>query len=117
MILNETVPQSIKNLTQTFRNLDPPLSENENFDLLKTCLNGVYGLPTVDTLDKAKDEEALDPQQREVRIKYACTVPNLSLGVSLLSPACFKQKVCFLPQCFFSLRHYIQILLTLFLNC
>uniref|UniRef100_A0A671QQN0 Maestro heat-like repeat-containing protein family member 1 n=1 Tax=Sinocyclocheilus anshuiensis TaxID=1608454 RepID=A0A671QQN0_9TELE len=47
-------------------NLDPPLTENENFDLLKTCLNGVYGLPTVDTPDKAKDEEALDPQQREV---------------------------------------------------
>ncbi|KAG1947998.1 maestro heat-like repeat-containing protein family member 1 isoform X1 [Pimephales promelas] len=46
-------------------NLDPPLSENENFDLLKVCLTGVYGLPTVDTLDKAKDEEALDPQQRE----------------------------------------------------
>uniref|UniRef100_A0A8C2FQM9 Maestro heat-like repeat-containing protein family member 1 n=1 Tax=Cyprinus carpio TaxID=7962 RepID=A0A8C2FQM9_CYPCA len=44
----------------------PPLTENENFDLLKTCLNGVYGLPTVDTPDKAKDEEALDPQQREV---------------------------------------------------
>uniref|UniRef100_A0A9J7YGA8 Maestro heat-like repeat family member 1 n=2 Tax=Cyprinus carpio carpio TaxID=630221 RepID=A0A9J7YGA8_CYPCA len=47
-------------------NLDPPLTENENFDLIKTCLNGVYGLPTVDTPDKAKDEEALDPQQREV---------------------------------------------------
>uniref|UniRef100_A0A672LV94 Maestro heat-like repeat family member 1 n=1 Tax=Sinocyclocheilus grahami TaxID=75366 RepID=A0A672LV94_SINGR len=47
-------------------NLDPPLTENEIFDLLKTCLNGVYGLPTVDTPDKAKDEEALDPQQREV---------------------------------------------------
>uniref|UniRef100_A0A8C2FU16 Maestro heat-like repeat-containing protein family member 1 n=1 Tax=Cyprinus carpio TaxID=7962 RepID=A0A8C2FU16_CYPCA len=39
--------------------LDPPLTENENFDLLKTCLNGVYGLPTVDTPDKAKDEEVL----------------------------------------------------------
>ncbi|XP_073782226.1 maestro heat-like repeat-containing protein family member 1 isoform X1 [Danio rerio] len=47
-------------------NLDPPLTENENFDLLKTCLNGVYGLPTADTPDKGKDEEALDPQQREV---------------------------------------------------
>ncbi|XP_043116564.1 maestro heat-like repeat-containing protein family member 1 [Puntigrus tetrazona] len=47
-------------------NLDPPLTENENFDLLKTCLNGVYGLPSVDAPDKAKDEEALDPQQREV---------------------------------------------------
>ncbi|KAI2655146.1 Maestro heat-like repeat-containing protein family member 1 [Labeo rohita] len=57
---------SVKNLTQACRNLDPLLTENENFDLLKTCLNGVYGLPTVDTPDKAKDEEALDPQQREV---------------------------------------------------
>uniref|UniRef100_A0A672K8G5 Maestro heat-like repeat family member 1 n=1 Tax=Sinocyclocheilus grahami TaxID=75366 RepID=A0A672K8G5_SINGR len=57
------VPHSVKNLTQVFRNLDPPLTENENFDLLKTCLNGVYGLPTVDTPDK----------QREVRIKYAYT--------------------------------------------
>ncbi|XP_056618249.1 maestro heat-like repeat-containing protein family member 1 isoform X1 [Triplophysa dalaica] len=47
-------------------NLDPPLTENENFDLLKTCLNGVYGLPTADTPDKAKDEEALDPQQKVV---------------------------------------------------
>ncbi|XP_051999976.1 maestro heat-like repeat-containing protein family member 1 isoform X2 [Xyrauchen texanus] len=46
-------------------NLDPPLTENENFDLLKTCLNGVYGLPTADTPDKGKDEEALDPKQRE----------------------------------------------------
>ncbi|RXN31759.1 maestro heat-like repeat-containing family member 1 isoform X1 [Labeo rohita] len=60
------LPQSVKNLTQACRNLDPLLTENENFDLLKTCLNGVYGLPTVDTPDKAKDEEALDPQQREV---------------------------------------------------
>uniref|UniRef100_A0A8C2HAE0 Maestro heat-like repeat family member 1 n=1 Tax=Cyprinus carpio TaxID=7962 RepID=A0A8C2HAE0_CYPCA len=50
---------NVKNLTRVFRNLDPPLTENENFDLLKTCLNGVYGLPTVDTLDKAKDEEVL----------------------------------------------------------
>uniref|UniRef100_A0A671QI06 Maestro heat-like repeat-containing protein family member 1 n=1 Tax=Sinocyclocheilus anshuiensis TaxID=1608454 RepID=A0A671QI06_9TELE len=48
-------------------NLDPPLTENENFDLLKTCLNGVYGLPTVDTPDK----------QREVRIKYAYTFTAL----------------------------------------
>uniref|UniRef100_A0A8C1M4U7 Maestro heat-like repeat-containing protein family member 1 n=1 Tax=Cyprinus carpio TaxID=7962 RepID=A0A8C1M4U7_CYPCA len=42
----DAVPQSVKNLTQAFRILDPPLTENENFDLLKTCLNGVYGLPT-----------------------------------------------------------------------
>ncbi|XP_052003052.1 maestro heat-like repeat-containing protein family member 1 [Xyrauchen texanus] len=46
-------------------NLDPPLTENESFDLLKTCLNGVFGLPTADTPEKGKDEEALDLQQRE----------------------------------------------------
>lgn len=117
MILNETVPQSIKNLTQTFRNLDPPLSENENFDLLKTCLNGVYGLPTVDTLDKAKDEEALDPQQREVRIKYACTVPTYPWECLFYLLHALNKKCVFYHKAFFSLRHYIQILLTLFLNC
>ncbi|XP_030638186.1 LOW QUALITY PROTEIN: maestro heat-like repeat-containing protein family member 1 [Chanos chanos] len=46
-------------------NLDPPLTENENFEMIRTCLNGVYALPTVDTPDKTKDEETLDPQQRE----------------------------------------------------
>ncbi|KAI4893277.1 hypothetical protein NFI96_019675 [Prochilodus magdalenae] len=46
-------------------NLDPPLTENENFDMLKTCINGVYGLPTLEVAERAKDEEALDPQQRE----------------------------------------------------
>ncbi len=53
----------------------------------------------MDTLDKAKDEEALDPQQREVRIKYACIYT--CLGTSLLSPVCFKHKVCFSLQCVF----------------
>lgn len=112
------MPQSIKNLTQAFRNLDPPLSENENFDLLKICLTGVYGLPTVDTLDKAKDEEALDPQQREVRIKFACTVHTCaSLGQCLF----FLMHALNIEFVFhynsFPLRPYIQILLTLFLNC
>ncbi|XP_072535589.1 maestro heat-like repeat-containing protein family member 1 isoform X2 [Salminus brasiliensis] len=46
-------------------NLDPPLTENENFDMLKTCINGVYGLPTLEGAEKGKDEETLDPQQRE----------------------------------------------------
>lgn len=46
-------------------NLDPPLTENENFDMLKTCINGVYGLPTLEGPEKGKDEEILDPQQRE----------------------------------------------------
>ncbi|XP_022529276.2 maestro heat-like repeat-containing protein family member 1 isoform X2 [Astyanax mexicanus] len=46
-------------------NLDPPLTENENFDMLKTCINGVYGLPTIEAPEKGKDEEILDPQQKE----------------------------------------------------
>ncbi|XP_036793271.1 maestro heat-like repeat-containing protein family member 1 isoform X3 [Oncorhynchus mykiss] len=48
-------------------NLEPALTENENFDMLRTCLNGVYGLPPVNTPDKdrGKDEEVLEPQQRE----------------------------------------------------
>lgn len=47
-------------------NLEPPLNENENFDMLKTCINGVYGLPTVEVMEKGKEEEVLDPQEREV---------------------------------------------------
>uniref|UniRef100_A0A4W5KCP0 Maestro heat-like repeat family member 1 n=1 Tax=Hucho hucho TaxID=62062 RepID=A0A4W5KCP0_9TELE len=52
-------------------NLEPALTENENFEMLRTCLNGVYGLPPVNTPDKdrGKDEEALEPQQREVLYK------------------------------------------------
>lgn len=66
--------------------------------MLKTCLNGVYGLPTADTPDKVKEEEALDPQQREVRIKYRCLCT--SLGTYLRSSVRFKYKVCFSLQCF-----------------
>ncbi|XP_031432555.1 maestro heat-like repeat-containing protein family member 1 isoform X2 [Clupea harengus] len=47
-------------------NLDPQLAENENFEMLRTCLDGVFCLPPVDTPDKGKEDEALDPQQREV---------------------------------------------------
>lgn len=49
--------------------LDPPLTDNEKFDMLKTCINGVFGLPTIEMVEKAKDEEVLDPQEREVRMK------------------------------------------------
>eukprot|EP00063_Salmo_salar_P029281 XP_014004116.1 PREDICTED: maestro heat-like repeat-containing protein family member 1 [Salmo salar] len=54
-------------------NLEPALTENENFDMLRTCLNGVYGLPPVNTPDKdrGKDEEVLEPQQREALYKDA----------------------------------------------
>jgi len=57
----------------------------------------------VDTLDKAKDEEALDPQQREVRIKYACTVRTTctSLGECLFCLMhALNLRVCFSLQFF-----------------
>lgn len=47
-------------------NLDPALTENENFELLRTCLSSVYSLPPVDKADKSKDDDVLDPQQREM---------------------------------------------------
>lgn len=67
----QTLPQKVWkiNFTQCFSTLDPPLTENENFDMLKTCINGVFGLPTLDMVEKAKDEEVLEPQEREVRMK------------------------------------------------
>ncbi|XP_053350115.1 maestro heat-like repeat-containing protein family member 1 isoform X1 [Clarias gariepinus] len=55
--------------------LDPPLGENEHFEMLKTCINGVFGLPTLEMVDKAKDEEILDPQEREAL--YASTFSAL----------------------------------------
>uniref|UniRef100_A0A3B3X171 Maestro heat-like repeat family member 1 n=1 Tax=Poecilia mexicana TaxID=48701 RepID=A0A3B3X171_9TELE len=52
---------------ECFRSLDPPLSENESFDLLKVCVNGVLSLPPdTHTPEKTKDEEILDPKQRKV---------------------------------------------------
>ncbi|KAB5586895.1 hypothetical protein PHYPO_G00006680 [Pangasianodon hypophthalmus] len=50
--------------------LDPPLAENENFEMLKACINGVFGLPTLEMVEKAKDEEVLDPQEREALYAY-----------------------------------------------
>ncbi|XP_053484925.1 maestro heat-like repeat-containing protein family member 1 isoform X2 [Ictalurus furcatus] len=50
--------------------LNPPLAENENFEMLKTCINGVFGLPTLEMVEKAKDEEVLDPKEREVLYGY-----------------------------------------------
>ncbi|KAG7469785.1 hypothetical protein MATL_G00132540 [Megalops atlanticus] len=46
-------------------NLDPMLTESENFDMLRACLNSVYGLPPVEAPDRGKEEEVLDPQQKE----------------------------------------------------
>ncbi|XP_013858806.1 maestro heat-like repeat-containing protein family member 1 isoform X2 [Austrofundulus limnaeus] len=46
--------------------LDPPLSENESFDLLKVCVNGVFSLPPeTHTPEKTKEEVVLDPKQRK----------------------------------------------------
>ncbi|GAA6103654.1 maestro heat-like repeat-containing protein family member 1 isoform X1 [Tachysurus ichikawai] len=55
--------------------LDPPLAENETFDMLKVCINGVFGLPSLEMVEKTKDEELLDPQEREVL--YASTFSAL----------------------------------------
>ncbi|CAG6015929.1 unnamed protein product [Menidia menidia] len=50
--------------------LDPSLSENESFDLLKVCVNSVFSLPPeTHTPEKSKEEEILDPKQRKVLYK------------------------------------------------
>ncbi|XP_068999386.1 maestro heat-like repeat-containing protein family member 1 isoform X1 [Embiotoca jacksoni] len=50
--------------------LDPPLSENEGFDLLKVCVNSVFSLPPeTHTPEKTKEEEILDPKQRKALYK------------------------------------------------
>ncbi|KAL4616905.1 maestro heat-like repeat-containing protein family member 1 isoform X1 [Arapaima gigas] len=46
-------------------NLDPVLTENENFDMLRTCLNSVYGLLPSESAEGNKEDEVLDLQQRE----------------------------------------------------
>ncbi|KAI4810740.1 hypothetical protein KUCAC02_013672, partial [Chaenocephalus aceratus] len=57
----------------TFANLmplDPALSENESFELLKVCVNTVFSLPPeIQTPEKTKDEETLDPKQRKALYK------------------------------------------------
>ncbi|KAM3873621.1 maestro heat-like repeat-containing protein family member 1 [Diretmus argenteus] len=46
--------------------LEPALSENESFDLLKVCVSSVFSLPAeTHTPEKTKEEEILDPKQRE----------------------------------------------------
>ncbi|XP_047455118.1 maestro heat-like repeat-containing protein family member 1 isoform X1 [Mugil cephalus] len=50
--------------------LDPALTENESFDLLKVCVNSVFPLPPeTHTPEKIKDEETLDPKQRKALYK------------------------------------------------
>ncbi|AWO96969.1 putative maestro heat-like repeat-containing protein family member 1 [Scophthalmus maximus] len=46
--------------------LDPVLSENESFDLLKVCVNSVFSLPPeTHTPEKTKEEEILDAKKRK----------------------------------------------------
>uniref|UniRef100_A0A3B3CBG5 Maestro heat-like repeat family member 1 n=1 Tax=Oryzias melastigma TaxID=30732 RepID=A0A3B3CBG5_ORYME len=46
--------------------LEPALTENESFDLLKVCVNSVFSLPPeTHTPEKIKDEDLLDPKQRQ----------------------------------------------------
>lgn len=53
-----------------FRPLEPTLSENESFDLLKVCVNSVISLPPeMHTPEKNKEDEVLDPKQRKVIYK------------------------------------------------
>ncbi|XP_033836281.1 maestro heat-like repeat-containing protein family member 1 isoform X2 [Periophthalmus magnuspinnatus] len=50
--------------------LDPALSENETFDLLKVCVNSVFSLPPeTHTPEKVKEEETLDPKQKQTLYK------------------------------------------------
>lgn len=53
---------------QCFSPLDPALSENESFDLLKVCVNSVFSLPPeTHTPEKTKEDDILDPKQRQVK--------------------------------------------------
>ncbi|XP_032374058.1 maestro heat-like repeat-containing protein family member 1 [Etheostoma spectabile] len=50
--------------------LEPALSENESFDLLKVCVNSVFSLPPeTHSPEKTKEEETLDPKQRKALYK------------------------------------------------
>lgn len=61
------------------RPLEPALSENESFDLLKVCVNNVISLPPeTHTPEKTKDEETLDPKQRKVNLKTVHTFEGRS---------------------------------------
>ncbi|XP_010785898.1 maestro heat-like repeat-containing protein family member 1 [Notothenia coriiceps] len=60
--LRHLVMTTFANLTP----LDPALSENESFELLKVCVNTVFSLPPeIQTPEKTKEEETLDPKQRK----------------------------------------------------
>lgn len=66
-----------------FRPLEPALSENESFDLLKVCVNSVISLPPeTHTPEKNKEDEVLDPKQRKVIYKCKTTVYSNAAGLS-----------------------------------
>lgn len=47
--------------------LDPPLTENDAFDLLKDCVNSVFSLPPETHMpERTKDDDVLDPKQRQM---------------------------------------------------
>lgn len=67
-----------------FRPLEPALSENESFDLLKVCVNSVISLPPeMHTPEKNKEDEVLDPKQRRVIYKCKTTVYSNAAAVKV----------------------------------
>lgn len=63
-----------------FRPLEPTLSENESFDLLKVCVNSVISLPPeTHTPEKNKEDEVLDPKQRKVIYKCKTVYSNAAV--------------------------------------
>uniref|UniRef100_A0A8C2WJ67 Maestro heat-like repeat family member 1 n=1 Tax=Cyclopterus lumpus TaxID=8103 RepID=A0A8C2WJ67_CYCLU len=88
--------------------LDPALSENESFDLLKVCVNSVFSLPPeTHTPEKIKEEETLDPKQRQNMVSFH----NLGALLGRLSPRCSDPRPAVRTaamDCIYSLL-YIQL--------
>lgn len=67
MIMSHQKKKRFFNLKLT-RHLEPALSENESFDLLKVCVNSVFSLPPdTHTPEKTKEDDVLDPKKRKVK--------------------------------------------------
>ncbi|XP_028837282.1 maestro heat-like repeat-containing protein family member 1 isoform X2 [Denticeps clupeoides] len=106
---NDAMRTPVRHLAMTtcanLINLDPPLAESETFDVLRTCLNGMFALPPVDAADRAKDEESLEPQQKQVLYSESFTALHELLRNVLakdLSPdglqMAFKHIECWLSS-------------------
>ncbi|XP_030605842.1 maestro heat-like repeat-containing protein family member 1 isoform X1 [Archocentrus centrarchus] len=68
--LRTPVRQLVMSTCANLMPLDPPMTENESFDLLKVCVSSVFSLPPeTRTPEKTKEEEPLDPKQREALYK------------------------------------------------